>query len=107
MIIQLNDSDVEKCLESNSKQFLLIDFWTSRCELCRYNAAISDELSKELENRLDVGKINVDESPYTIACFQIKIVPCMALFHKNKLVQEFYGIVSKTDVKEAINRFKG
>ncbi len=102
MIIQLNDTNFEECLENESKQFLLIDFWTSRCEVCRYNAAVADELSKELENTLDIGKINVAESPYTVARFQIKVVPCMALFHKNKLIQEFYGIVSKADVKEAI-----
>lgn len=103
MIVQLNDTNFEEYLKNDSNRFLLIDFWTSRCELCRYNAAVVDELSKELENRIDLGKINVDENPYAAARFQIKIVPCMALFCKSKLLQEFYGIVSKADVKDAIN----
>ena len=102
MIIKLTDSNIDQCLENNLKRFMLVDFWTSRCETCRFNSAVADEISKAYESILDIGKVNVEENPYTIARFQVNVVPFMALFHKQKLIHRFSGNISKSAVIDHI-----
>ena len=104
MIAHITHDNVHQYLNTPSKPYLLLDFWTSRCESCRYNAAVADELSREFDTILDVGKVNVDENPYLIAQLQIYSVPAMILWQNGRCVQKFLGIVSRDDVRKILNQ---
>lgn len=98
MLIKITDQNFTEIIARTDKKPLLVDFWTSRQEACRYNAPVADEISKEFEASCDVGKVNVDECPYLIGAFQIKMAPSMALFQNNRLVAVFSGVITKEQV---------
>lgn len=103
MIVKLTDSNIDQCLKNNLKRFILVDFWTSCYEICRFNSAVADEISKAYEDVLDIGKVNVDENPYIVARYQIKLVPCMALFKEQKIVDKLYGIVVESSIMKNLH----
>ncbi|HAA65091.1 MAG TPA: thioredoxin, partial [Thermoanaerobacter sp.] len=55
----------------NSDVPVLIDFWAEWCMPCRMVAPIIDELAKEYEGKIKVGKINVDEENELAMKFRI------------------------------------
>ncbi len=86
MIINMNDDFFE---ERVSKPGLpvLVDFWAPWCGPCQIVGPIIEELAKENEGKIKVGKINVDESPQIAAKFGIMSIPTVILFKEGKEVE--------------------
>lgn len=97
-MIELNDLNFEKHISSDAKSPILIDFWTFRCESCRYNAPIIDELANEFKDKLRVGKLNVDNNPYTVGRYGIKVVPSVMVFLKGQIILRMYGASNRESV---------
>lgn len=102
MIINLNDKNFE---ESVSKASLpvLVDFWAPWCGPCQIVGPIIEELAKENEGKIKVGKINVDESPQIAAKFGIMSIPTVILFKEGKEVTRKVGFESKESLVKLIS----
>jgi len=102
MIINLNDKNFE---ESVSKPGLpvLVDFWAPWCGPCQIVGPIIEELAKENEGKIKVGKINVDESPQIAAKFGIMSIPTVILFKEGKEISRKVGFESKESLVKLIS----
>ena len=74
---------------------VLVDFWAQWCGPCRAVAPILDEIAKELEGKLKVGKVNVDEAGEVAAQYNIMSIPTLLLFVKGKVVNQIVGAMPK------------
>ncbi|MHA6299631.1 thioredoxin [Devosia sp. CAU 1758] len=64
----------------NSSEPVLVDFWAEWCGPCRAIAPVLDELSSELEGKVKIVKLNVDENPGIAAQYGVRSIPTMILF---------------------------
>ena len=94
MIINLNDKNFEESISKDSLP-VLVDFWAPWCGPCQIVSLIIEELAKENEGKIKVGKINVDESPQTAAKFGIMSIPTVILFKEGKETRRKVGFESK------------
>lgn len=53
----------------------VVDFWAEWCGPCRLVGPIIDELSKEYEGRVTIGKLNVDHNPQVSMQFGVRSIP--------------------------------
>ena len=74
---------------------VLVDFWAEWCGPCRMIAPILDEMSKEMEGKLKIGKVNVDEEQDLAIKFNMMSIPTMLLFKDGKPVTQIVGAMSK------------
>ena len=102
MIINLNDKNFE---ESVSKPGLpvLVDFWAPWCGPCQIVGPIIEELAKENEGKMKVGKINVDESPQVAGKYGVMSIPTMILFKEGKEIRRKVGFESKESLVKLIS----
>ena len=106
MVKEINEAEFSS-LMANSKQPVLVDFWAPWCRPCRAIAPVIDELAAEYAGKLDVYKLNVDDSPKVPEMFSIRAIPTVILFNNGEVVDRVTGAVSKGSLKEMIDKAAG
>ncbi|MFA6194969.1 MAG: thioredoxin [Patescibacteria group bacterium] len=83
---------------------VLVDFWAPWCMPCRMMAPILDELSKEMEGKLKIAKVDTEnpENQSLAMEYQIQSIPNMKLFKGGKMIGEFIGLRNKESLKKEI-----
>ena len=81
---------------------VVVDFWAEWCGPCRMIAPALDEISREMEGKVKIVKLNVDENPQTAAKFGIRSIPTLMIFKDGKLAAQKVGAASKGDLSRWI-----
>lgn len=90
-------SDVEQ-----SKGVMLVDFWAEWCGPCKMIAPIVEQLAKEQEGKLRVGKLDVDSNQDTAMKFGVMSIPTLLLFKDGKVVERLVGYMPKERLLQKI-----
>jgi len=82
---------------------VLVDFWAEWCGPCKAIGPIVDQISTELEGKLKVCKVNVDEAQDLAAKFNVMSIPTLLVFKGGEQVEQIIGAMSKDVLLEKIN----
>ncbi|MBR1713102.1 MAG: thioredoxin [Alloprevotella sp.] len=81
---------------------LVVDFSATWCGPCRRVAPIIEELAKEYEGRVTVGKCDVDENENLCAQFGVRNVPTILFIKDGQVVDKVVGAAPKADFVKKI-----
>ena len=81
---------------------VLVDFFAVWCGPCQMMAPVIEEMAKELEGKVKIGKMNVDENPQTAEKYGIMSVPTLILFKNGEPVKTLQGFRGKEDIVKEI-----
>ena len=82
---------------------VLVDFWAEWCGPCRMIGPIIDQIALDLNGKLKVAKINVDNEQQLAARFNIMSIPTLLLFKNGEVVEQIVGAMSKDQLLKKIN----
>lgn len=83
---------------------VLVDFWAEWCSPCKMIAPILDEIAEELDGKLKVVKMNVDDNNETPAKHGVRGIPTLLMFEKGEVKATKVGALSKAQLQDFINQ---
>ena len=86
----------------NSKEPVLVDFWAEWCGPCRMIAPALEEISKELDGKVKIVKLNVDENPGVAGQLGIRSIPTLMMFKDGKVASQKVGAAPKGELSRWI-----
>lgn len=104
MILTLNDQNFEAEV-LKSKLPVLVDFWAEWCSPCLMATPVIEEIAKEYEGKIKVGKLNVDESPQTPTKYGVMSIPTVILFKAGQEVGREVGFGGKEGYQKLIQSY--
>ncbi|MFA5087565.1 MAG: thioredoxin [Candidatus Omnitrophota bacterium] len=84
---------------------VLVDFWAEWCGPCRMIAPIIDQLADELQGKIKVAKVNVDEAQELAMKFGVMSIPTLLIFKGGKISEQFVGALSKEQLLSKMNPY--
>ena len=100
-VLTLTDATFDSTLQTSTVP-VLVDFWAEWCAPCKRLAPTIDAVAAELDGKLAVGKLNVDDHPGVTSRFGIRGIPTMILFKGGQAVEQIVGLVSKDELKKMV-----
>jgi thioredoxin 1 len=74
---------------------VLVDFTATWCGPCKALAPIVDQIANELDGKVKVGKLDVDDSPLTAGKYGVRGVPTVMVFKNGQRAAQHVGLTTK------------
>ena len=101
-VITLSDANFAETIAAEGAP-VLVDFWAEWCGPCKQIAPSLDELASEMEGKVAVAKMNIDDNPAMAAKYGIRGIPTLMIFKGGELVSTKTGALAKGDYKKWID----
>ena len=102
MALEITDNNFKEIIAKGTP--VVFDFWAPWCGPCKMVGPIIDELAKEYEGRVIMGKCDVDENSDLPAEFGIRNIPTVLFFKDGALVDKQVGAVAKPAFVEKVEK---
>tara|TARA_Y100001954_G_C15351509_1_gene379500 strand:- start:129 stop:500 length:372 start_codon:yes stop_codon:yes gene_type:complete len=103
-------SNIKNCNENDFENDVLkkdipvlVDFWAEWCGPCKMLSPILEEVSQELNEKLKIVKINLDENQDLAMKYSVRSIPTLLLFRNGELIDSKIGLSPKDDIISWIN----
>lgn len=74
---------------------VLVDYWAEWCGPCKQIAPALEEIASEMDGRVSVAKLNIDENPQTPQKYGVRGIPTLMLFKDGQVAATKVGALPK------------
>ena len=81
---------------------VLLDFWASWCMPCKMMMPVIEQIEQEMQNKVKVCKVNIDEQSSLAIQYGIMSIPTFLVFKEGKVVNKTMGVQGKEELLNLI-----
>ncbi|MCP8617053.1 thioredoxin [Salirhabdus salicampi] len=90
--------------QETSDGLVLVDFWAPWCGPCKMIAPVLEELDQELNDKVKIVKLDVDENQETSQKYGVMSIPTLLLFKNGEVVEQIVGFQPKEALAQLIEK---
>ncbi len=102
MTLQITDATLDEVLKTD--KLVVIDFWAEWCGPCKMIGPIIDEIGEEYQDRVVVGKVDVDNNDEATSRYGIRSIPTVLFIKNGEVVDKLVGAGAKSLFTEKIEK---
>jgi len=81
---------------------VLVDFWAPWCGPCKALNPILEKVEAEIDGKIRIVKVNIDESPDIASKYSIMSIPTLLIFKDGEVRDQLVGLVQKDKIMEKL-----
>ena len=89
--VDITDADFTQFVKDHPN--VIVDAWAPWCGPCKRIAPIMDELAKEYDGKVAIGKLNTDDNQRTAMQYGIMSIPTLLVFKNGQRVDHDVGVL--------------
>ena len=82
---------------------VVVDFYADWCGPCKMIGPVIEELAKDYEGKVKIGKVNTDENRGVATKYNVMSIPTIIFLKNGQVVDTVVGAVPKTVLEQKIN----
>ena len=102
--VTLTDGNFDETL-AGADAPVLVDFWAEWCGPCKMIAPVLDEIARENEGKLTIGKLDIDENLEVSRRFEVLSIPTLILFKGGEPVARLVGAKGKAQLLQELHPY--
>ena len=79
---------------------VIVDFWAEWCGPCKALSPLVDELADEMQGKVRIVKMNIDDNPHTPTKYGVRGIPTLMVFKNGEVTETKVGGMSKGQLTE-------
>ena len=83
---------------------VVVDFWAEWCGPCRFIGPALEEIATEMEGRVKIAKLNVDENPDIMMRYGVRSIPTLIMFKNGEPTAMQVGAMPKNRLQDWIKK---
>ncbi|MFC3040052.1 thioredoxin [Virgibacillus xinjiangensis] len=100
-IVNVTDQNFSK---ETAEGLVLADFWAPWCGPCKMIAPVLEEIDGEMDEKVQIVKLDVDENQETAGKYGVMSIPTLLLFKDGEVVDQVIGFQPKEALVDLINK---
>ncbi len=80
-----------------------VDYWAEWCGPCKQIGPALEEIAGEMEGKVTIAKLNIDDNPMAPGKYGVRGVPTLMLFKNGKVAATRVGAMPKSKILEWLN----
>lgn len=81
---------------------VLVEFWAPWCVYCRRIAPALKKVANEMEDKIRIAQVNIDDVPELAHQERIEVIPTLVIYHKGEALASIVAPESKARIEEFI-----
>jgi thioredoxin 1 len=100
-VVEITADNFQATVLENEKP-VLVDFWAEWCGPCRMVAPVVEQIAKEHDGKIVVGKLDVDAHGQIAQRYNVQGIPFLGLFEHGRLARHAVGAMPKAQLEKAL-----
>jgi len=100
-IVNLSENDWQTEV-ADSAIPVLVDFWAEWCGPCKAITPVLNELAEEMDGKVKIAKVNVDEAPKLAGDYGVRSIPTLLVVKDGVVQEQMVGALSKAALTEKL-----
>ena len=102
-VLELTNSNYLSKLLTSDKP-VLVKFWASWCRPCRTMTPEFSKAAQTFKGKVTFAEVNVDTQKQVAQVYQIRSLPTMILFRKNKIIKKSIGSLKQKQIEALVKK---